>query len=44
VDYAQRKGLGQAAEDIKWLEAQSDAITADDVQGFLEQQRKGEYQ
>jgi hypothetical protein len=44
VDYAERKGLGQAAEDIKWLEQQSDALTDADVQAFLQQQKKGEYQ
>lgn len=44
VDYAERKGLGPAAEDIKWLEQQSDALTAADIQAFLQQQKKGEYQ
>jgi hypothetical protein len=44
ADYAGRRGLDQARDDVVWLEQTSDAITADDVQAYRQKQRKGEFQ
>jgi hypothetical protein len=44
IDYAGRRGLGQARSDVEWLERTSDAITAGDVQAYKQAQKKGEFQ
>lgn len=44
LDYADTHKLGQAKEDIDWLLAQNAAVTAEDVETFLQAQKKGEYQ
>lgn len=44
IEYAERKGLGDAAEQLDWLQEQADAVTAEEVDAFLEENRKGEYQ
>lgn len=44
IEYAERKGLADAAHQLDWLQAQADAVTAEDVEAFLKEQRKGEYQ
>ena len=44
VEYAERKGLGDAAAQLDWLQEQADAVTAEDVEAFLKENRKGEYQ
>ena len=44
VDYAGRRGLGHAAEDLHWLEEQAHRVTPEEVQAFLETERKGEFQ
>jgi hypothetical protein len=43
-DYASQKGLNAAADDVQWLEAQSDKVDAKTVSEFLKTNRKGEYQ
>jgi len=43
-DYANQHNLGNAREDLNWLLAQCGAITPAKVDGFLRQQKKGEYQ
>jgi hypothetical protein len=43
-EYAARHGLAQPAEDLKWLAEQKAATKPEDVQAFLKEQRKGEYQ
>jgi len=44
VNYADRRGLGQARNDVEWLERTSGAITVDDVQAYKQAQKKGEFQ
>lgn len=44
IDYADRRGIQDAAEDLQWLDEQSDTVTKEDVRAFLQDQRKGEYQ
>jgi hypothetical protein len=44
VDYAARRGLTQARGDVEWLEQTSAAITADEVQAYMQAQKKGEFQ
>ena len=44
VEYAERKGLGDAAAQLDWLQEKADAVTAEDVEAFLKENRKGEYQ
>jgi hypothetical protein len=44
VDYAGRRGLGQARSDVEWLERTSDAITAADVTAYQQAQKRGEFQ
>lgn len=44
ADYADRRGLEQARNDVEWLEQTSDAITAGDVQAYKQAQKKGEFQ
>lgn len=44
VDYAGRRGLGQARRDVEWLEHTCDAIPAADVQAYKQAQKKGEFQ
>ena len=44
VDYTDRKGLGKAAEDIEWLQAEAKKVSAGDVVVYLQEQKKGEYQ
>jgi len=42
--YDDQEGLGQAADDVKWLESQSDAISNSVVITYLKTNKKGEYQ
>jgi len=44
VDYADSHNLTQARDDIDWLLAQNAAVTAGEVEAFLQAQKKGEYQ
>jgi len=44
LDYADTHKLGQAKADIDWLLAQNAAVTAEEVEAFLQAQKKGEYQ
>ena len=44
VDYADRRGLGQARHDVEWLEHTCDAIPAADVDAYKQTQKKGEFQ
>lgn len=43
VDYANRRGLANARDDLDWLLEQSAAITDEQVEEFLKTQKKGEY-
>jgi len=43
-EYARRGNLGSASEDLNWLLRRSADITAADVEGFLQEQKKGEFQ
>jgi hypothetical protein len=42
--YDEQVGLGRAADDVKWLESQSDAISNSVVIDYLQDNKKGEYQ
>jgi hypothetical protein len=42
--YGDRKGLAEAKSDVLWLEAASDAVKHDQVDTFLKENRKGEFQ
>lgn len=45
VEYADRREIGtDAHEDLDWLLAEARAITPADVDAFLQEQKKGEYQ
>jgi len=44
AQYVRQEGLGQAADDLKWLQGQSDAIGKATVVSYLKDGRKGEYQ
>lgn len=39
-----QEGLGDAANDLHWLEAQSDAISSSNVVEYLKTNKKGEFQ
>ena len=43
-DYAVRRNLGDARKDLDWLNDKSQALTPDQVNSFLQTQKKGEYQ
>lgn len=43
-DYAVRRNLANARDDLNWLLAQCHGITAADVEAFLKEQKKGEFQ
>ncbi len=44
TDYSQRRGLGDAAADLQWLEQQHALLPAHTVQEFLQSEKKGEFQ
>ena len=41
--YEKRRGRASAGADLHWLDQTSDAITAAQVETFLQEQKKGEY-
>lgn len=43
-DYANRRHLGNASGDLTWLLSECHAITAEEVEKFLQEQKKGEFQ
>ena len=43
-DYADRRNLGNARSDLNWLNQQCHAVTNADVEKFLQEKKKGEYQ
>lgn len=43
-DYANRRDLSSARDDLNWLLAQCHDLTAEQVETFLREQKKGEYQ
>ena len=43
-DYAVRRNLGNARQDLDWLGAQCKSFTPEAVDAFLQAQKKGEYQ
>lgn len=44
AQFAQQEGLGQATNDLQWLDAQSDKIDDKAVTEFLKAKKKGEFQ
>ncbi|MBI2813822.1 MAG: hypothetical protein HYX71_06025 [Opitutae bacterium] len=43
ADYAQRHQLGTARDDLAWLLEQSAAVTAEDLEAFLQKNKLGEF-
>jgi hypothetical protein len=43
ADYAQKHKLTDAREDLKWLLAQSAALSPEDLEAFLQEHKLGEY-
>lgn len=43
-DYAERRNLGDARGDLTWLNQQCHAVTNADVEKFLQEKKKGEFQ
>jgi hypothetical protein len=43
-DYSQRRNLGNARDDLNWLLTQCSAITSEQVEAYLQANKKGEYQ
>jgi|GEM_PF-1241804 len=43
-EYAGQKGMTSAADDLQWLQAQSDKLDKKTVTDYLKASRKGEYQ
>jgi hypothetical protein len=43
-DYAVRRNLGNARQDLDWLNAQCKTLTSAELENFLQAQKKGEYQ
>jgi len=43
-DYADRRNLADARRDLDWLNAQCHQLTNADVEHFLQEKKKGEYQ
>lgn len=43
-EYSERHGLEDSGDDLAWLREQRAAISDDDVQTFLREQKKGEHQ
>lgn len=44
VEYTERQGLGDAAAQLQWLQAQAAAVSPEDVQTYLREHAKGEFQ
>jgi uncharacterized protein YgiM (DUF1202 family) len=42
--YATRRNLGEAREDLNWLISRSHSVKPADVEAFMKEQKKGEYQ
>lgn len=44
LEYAKQRNLGDAQGDLEWMVAEARAITPEDVDAFLIEHKKGEYQ
>ena len=44
VKYAEQRDLGSAKDDLEWLQQSCAALTPADVDHFLQEQKKGEFQ
>lgn len=42
--YAQQRNLGDAQGDLEWLVTACDAVTPEEVDAYLQEKKKGEYQ
>lgn len=43
-DYSQRRSLGSASDDLNWMLTQCANITPQQVEAYMQQNKKGEYQ
>jgi hypothetical protein len=44
VEYSKQRNLNDAAADLQWMVDTANAISADDVDQFLQEKKKGEFQ
>ncbi len=44
IAYAKEKNLGEAQADLEWVVTEAKAVTPEDVDAFLVEHKKGEYQ
>jgi len=44
ADYAGRRNLGNAQADLDWLVTATDGVTAEEVDTFMQEMKKGEFQ
>ncbi len=44
VKYAEQRNLGDARADLEWMQKEGAEITSEDVDHFLQEQKKGEFQ
>jgi hypothetical protein len=44
VQYAEQRNLGNASNDLQWMIATCNEITPGDVEQFMQEKKKGEYQ
>lgn len=44
IEYASQKSLSSAQDDLEWLLTQCHAITPEDVDAFMQETKRGEYQ
>ena len=44
VDYATRRNLSASREDLDWLLTECQAVTPEDVEAYLQENKKGEFQ
>ena len=44
IAYAQEKNLGEAQGDLEWVVAEAKAITPEEVDAYLQEHKRGEYQ
>jgi len=43
-DYSQRRNLGNARDDLNWMIKECGAIAPEEVEAFMQEHKKGEYQ
>lgn len=44
IEYAKQKNLGEAQGDLEWVVEQARALTPEEIEAYLQEHKKGEYQ